>query len=65
MVLDEILVNTIPMVPDAQQQEVIPQTPIGIRHSKRVSLRLERFSPSLYSILLTDSSELEGYEEAM
>ena len=57
MVLDEILVNTIPVVPDAQQQEVIPQNLVGVRHSTRVSLPPKIFSSSLYSILFIDSSE--------
>lgn len=65
MVLDEIPVNTILVVPNAQQQQVIPETPIVVRHSTRVSLPPERFYPSLYSILLTDSGEPESYEEAM
>lgn len=59
------LKNKMPLVPDAQQQQVIPQTPISVRRSTRLSRPLERFSPSLYFILLTDSSEPEGYEEAM
>ena len=54
-----------PRVHDAQQQQVIPQTPVSVRCSTRTSRPPDRFSPSLYSILLTDSGELEEYEEAM
>ena len=55
MVLDETPKKKMPLVPDAQQQQVIPQTPVSVRHSTRLSRPPERFSPSLYSILLTDS----------
>ena len=53
------------LVPDAQQQQVIPQIPISVRRSTWSSRAPERFSPSLYSILLTDSSELEEYKETI
>jgi hypothetical protein len=64
-VLDEIPINKIPLVPDAQQQKVIPLTLVSVRNSTRVSLPPKIFSPSLYSILLTNFGELEDYEEAM
>ena len=54
-----------PLVPNAQQQQVIPQTPVSVIHSTRVSRHPERFSPSLYSILLTNSGEPEEYTEAI
>lgn len=63
VVLDEIPENKMPVVPDAQQ--VIPQTPTSVRCSIRITRPQEIFSPSLYSILLTDSDEPKGYEEAM
>ena len=36
-----------------------------VRRSTRQSRPPERFSPSFYSILLTDAGELECYDEAM
>lgn len=63
--LDEIPENEMPQVPDAQQQQIVPQTPASVRCSTRTSRPPERFSPSLYSILLMDSGEPEEYEEAM
>jgi len=36
---------------------------VDVRQSTRLSRPPERFSPSLYSILLTDAGELEGYDE--
>ena len=65
MVLDETPENEMPLVPKAQQQHVIPQTLVCIRHSTRSIRPPQRFYHSLYSILLTNSSELEEYEEAM
>ena len=64
--LDEIKENEIPKAREHQndqQQQEVPQTPASVvRKSTRFP---ERYSPSLYYALLTDSSELEGYEEAM
>jgi hypothetical protein len=37
-VVDDIPINKIPLVVDSQQQQVIPKTPISVRHSARVSL---------------------------
>ena len=65
MALDETSHKEMPQVPDAQQQQVIPKTPISVRHSTQLSIPPERFSPSLYSILLIDSVELEEYKEAI
>jgi hypothetical protein len=64
VVLDDILLNKIPMVPNAQQK-IIPHTPINVRHSTRVSRPPKLFSQLLYSILLIDYGEFEDYEEAM
>ena len=68
-VLDEITKNEIPKVlenQNDQQQQEVPQTPASVvRKSTRLSRHPERYSPSLYYALLTDSGELEGYEEAM
>ena len=70
IVLDEIKENKIPKAPknqiDQQQQQQVPQTPTNVvRISTRLSRPPEWYSPSLYYALLTDSSEPEGYEEAM
>jgi len=72
-VLDEITEKV--MVPENHndqqpeqqpQQQHAPQTPeSGVRRSTRISRPPERYSPSLYYLLLTDSSESERYEEAM
>jgi hypothetical protein len=55
----------IKMITITQEQQV-PQTPeSGVRRSTRLSIPPERYSPSLYYLLLTDSGEPECYEEAM
>jgi hypothetical protein len=69
-VLDEIKENEIPKVPEnqnvQQQEQQVPQTPASVvRISTRLSRPPERYSPSLYYLLLTDSGEPESYEEAM
>ena len=38
---------------------------MNVRHSIRLSRAIERFSPSLYSILLIDADEIECYDEAV
>jgi hypothetical protein len=38
---------------------------MNVRRSSRISRPPKRFSPSLYSILLTDAREPECYDEAM
>jgi len=49
-----------------QKQQQGPQTPeSGVRRSTRISRPLERYSPSLYYLLLTDSGEPECYEDAV
>jgi hypothetical protein len=70
MVLDEIIEKETQKVPEnqnAQQQEQhVPQTPASVvRIYTRLSRPLERYSPSLYYLLLTDFGELECYEEEM
>ena len=75
--LDEIKENEIPKVPEnqnvQQQEHQVPQTPTSVfrrstmlvRRSTRLSRPPEWYSPSLYYLLLIDSSEPECYEEAM
>ena len=48
------------------QEKEEPQTPASdVRRSTRLSRPPERYSPSLYYLLLTDSGEPEIYDEAM
>ena len=48
------------------QQQQAPQTPeSGVRRSTRISRPPERYFPSLYYVLLTDSGEPKCYEEAV
>lgn len=66
VVLDYTPNSDFPVVPHSlQQQPKISQTLMNIRLSKRLSRPLDRFTPSLYSILLIDFSEPKGYDEAM
>ena len=70
MVLDEISEKKIPKEPEnqnvEQQEQQVPQTPTSVvRRSTRLSIPPKRYSPSLYYLLLTDSSEPECYEEVM
>ena len=65
-----VLDDEIPKVPGNQnvqsQEQQEPQTPASaVRRSTRLSRPLEHYSPSLYCLLLTDSSEPESYDEAM
>jgi hypothetical protein len=69
-VLDEITEKEIPKEPEnqnvQQQEQQVPQTPTSVvRRSTRLSIPPERYSPSLYYLLLTDSGEPKCYEEAM
>jgi hypothetical protein len=66
--LDEITEKQIPKVlenQNEQQQEkhVIQNPACVVRIYIRLSRPLERYSPSLYYLLLTNSGELECYEE--
>ena len=69
-VLDENTENQIPKVPENQnvqkQEQQVPQTPSSVvRRSTKLSRPHERYSPSLYYLFLTDSSEPKSYEETM
>ena len=68
--LDEITEKEIPKEPEnqnlQQQEQQVPQTPASVvRRSTRLSRPPKLYSPSLYYVLLTDSGEIESYEEAM
>ena len=68
--LDEIKENEIPKVPKnqnvKQQKKHVPQNPTSVvRRSTRLNRPPKQYSPSLYYFLLTDTSELESYEEVM
>ena len=64
VVLDDTPKDDVPTIPHGLQQlqQQIPHTPVNVRRSTRLSRPPERFSPSLYSILLTDVGELEYYD---
>jgi hypothetical protein len=69
-VLDEITEKEIPKVPKnqnvQQHEQHVPQTLVSVvRRSTRFNRSLERYSPSLYYLLLTDSGEPKSYEETM
>jgi len=58
--------NQQPQQQQPSQQQQAPQTPeSGVRRSTRISRPPERYSPSLYYLLLTDFGEPKCYEEAM
>ena len=63
--LDEIKENEVRKALENQEQQHVPQTPGNVRKYTRLSRPPERFSPSLYYLLMTDSGEPECYEEAM
>jgi len=64
-VLEEIKENEVPKVPENQEQQQVPENPATVRRSTRLSRLPERYSPSMYYLLMTDSGEPECYEEAM
>ena len=64
-VLNEIEENEVPKVRVNKEQQQVPQNPTSVRISTRLSRPPKRFSPSLYNLLMTNSCELEFYEEAM
>jgi len=64
-VLDEIKENEVPKVPENQEQQQVSETPTTVRRSTKLSRLPERYSPSMYYLLMTDSGEPECYEEAM
>ena len=63
--LNEIKENEVPKVPKNQEKQQLHQTPANVRRSTRLSRPPERFSHSLYYLLMIDSGEPECYEEAM
>ena len=65
--LDDTPKDDVPTIPhDVQQpQQKIPHTPVNVRWSTTLSRTPERFSPSLYSILLKDGGKPECYDEAV
>ena len=65
IVLDEIKENEVPKVPENQEQQQVPETPANVRRSTRLTRPPERFSHSLYYLLMIDSGEPECYEEVM
>ena len=62
--LDDTLKDDVPIIPhDVQQpKKKIPHTPVNVRWSTRKIRPPKIFSPSLYSILLTDAGEPECYD---
>ena len=64
-VFDEIKEHEVPKAPENQEHQQVPKTLATVRKSSRLSRPLERFSPSLYYLLMTDFSEPECFEEVM
>ena len=56
-VLEEIKGYKVPKAPKNQEQQQVPETLADVRNSIRLSRPPKRFSPSLYYLLVTDSSE--------
>ena len=65
--LDDTSKDDVPSIPhDVQQkQQQIPYTLVNVRLLTRQVRPPKIFSPSLYSILLTDAGESECYDEAV
>ena len=59
--LDEIKLNEIPKVSKNQEQKQVPQNPISVRISSRLSRLHERYSPSFYYLLMINSGDPECY----
>ena len=59
---EEISGNDVQISPEAVQEE--PGTP-AIRRSSRIPKPIQRYSPSLHYLLLSDSGEPECYDQAM
>ena len=53
--LDEIKENEVPKAQKNQEQQQALQAPASVKISTRLSRPPERFSPSLYYVLMTDS----------
>jgi hypothetical protein len=68
--LDKITEKETPKIPKNQnvqkhEQHVPQNTTSVVRRYNRLSIPSERYSPSLYSLLLTNSGEPKSYEEEM
>ena len=61
----EIKENEVPKEPENQEHQHVSRTPANVRRYNRLSRPPERFSPSLYYLLMTDCGELQCYEEVM
>ena len=55
--LDEIKENEVPKAPENQEKQQVPETLATVRKSTRLNRCPERFSPSLYYLLMTDFGE--------
>ena len=65
IVLDETKENEVPKALENQGKQHVSQTLANVRRSTRLSRPLERFSPSLYNLLMTSFDEPYCNEEAM
>ena len=63
--LDDTSENDVPEVHGNENPQVDPQTPAPVRRSSRTPKPTQRYSPSLFYLLLTDGGEPECYEEAL
>ncbi|XXG64806.1 hypothetical protein AAC387_Pa05g2660 [Persea americana] len=63
--LDDTSENDVPEVHGNENPQVDPQTPALVRRSSRTPKPTQRYSPSLFYLLLTDGGEPECYEEAL
>ena len=63
--LNEIKENEVPKVPESQEHQQVPQASANVRRYTWLSRAPERFSPSLYYLLMTDYGEPKCYEEGM
>ena len=61
------MLDDVPTIPHEvqHQQQQIPHTSMNVRRLTRQIRPPERFSPSLYSILLTNVGEPECYNEVV
>ena len=53
-VLDEIKENEVPKAPENKEQQQVIETPANVRKYTMLSRPPERFSPSLYYLLMTE-----------
>ena len=65
--LDDTQKDDVPAIPHTPQQlwQHIPYTLVNVRWSTRLSRPPKRYSPSLYSILLTDFCKPKCYDEVV